>query len=70
MSRVHQKFDGSARVLYFGNRNKEYDIVEFYHRFNKSIKPIQFTFEWIKKSKLTDYNNLPVYIIKFGERIN
>ena len=50
--------------------NKEYDVVELYHRFNKAIKPLQFTFEWIKKSKLTDYNNLPVYIIKFGERIN
>lgn len=48
--------------------NKEYDIVEFYHRFNKSIEPIMYKFEWIKKGRLVNYN-LDAYIIKFGEKI-
>lgn len=47
--------------------NKEYDIVEFYHRFNK-LPPMQFEFEWIKKGRLVNYD-MNAYIIKFGERI-
>lgn len=48
--------------------DKEYDIVEFYHRFNK-LEPIRYKFEWIKKGRLVNYN-MDAYIIKFGERIN
>lgn len=47
--------------------NKEYDIVEFYHRFSK-LTPIRYKFEWIKKGRLVNYN-MNAYIIKFGERI-
>ncbi|MCM1218251.1 MAG: hypothetical protein NC548_27510 [Lachnospiraceae bacterium] len=50
--------------------NKEYDVVEFYHRFNKNIKPIRYKFECIQKGKLCDVNyNKNVYVIKFGEKI-
>lgn len=48
--------------------NKEYDIVEFYHRFKKDIIPIRYRFEKITKGTLTDYD-MKVYIIHFGERI-
>lgn len=48
--------------------NKQYDVVEFYHRFKKEIKPIQFKFNWIRKGKITSYDK-DVFIIKFGERI-
>lgn len=47
---------------------KEYDIVEFYHRFKKDIEPIRYKFEWIKKGRLVNYN-MDAYIIKFGEKV-
>lgn len=47
---------------------KEYDIVEFYHRFNKNIKPVRYVFEWIKKGRLVNYN-MDAYIIKFGDKV-
>ena len=55
---------------YWTNRleGKEYDVVEFYHRFKKNIPPIRYKFEWIKKGRLVNYN-MDVYIIKFGEKI-
>lgn len=48
--------------------DKEYDIVEFYHRFGK-LKPIRYEFEWIKKGRLVNYN-MNAYIIKFGKKID
>lgn len=48
--------------------NKEYDVVEFYHRFNQ-LPPMRYEFEWIKKGRLVNYN-MDAYIIKFGERID
>ena len=48
--------------------DKEYDIVEFYHRFDKSLEPMKFKFKNIHKGIFTDYN-LKVYIINFEERI-
>lgn len=48
--------------------NKEYDFVEFYHRFKKEIKPIRFKFKNIHKGVFADYN-LKVYIINFEERV-
>lgn len=48
--------------------NKEYDIVEFYHRFKSNIEPVRYKFEWIKKGRLVNYN-MDAYIIKFGEKI-
>ena len=55
---------------YWTNRleGKEYDVVEFYHRFKKNIPPIRYKFEWIKKGRLVNYN-MDAYIIKFGEKI-
>lgn len=50
--------------------DKEYDIVEFYHRFKKSIKPIRYKFIGIEKGRLKNYQNRPVYFIKFGEKID
>ena len=43
---------------YWTNRleGKEYDVVEFYHRFKKNIPPIRYKFEWIKKGRLVNYN--------------
>lgn len=50
--------------------NKNYDIVEFYHRFKKDIIPVRYKFEYIQKGKLCDVNyNKDIYIIKFGERL-
>ena len=49
--------------------DKEYDIVEFYHRFKKDIPPIRYKFEWIKKGRFVNYD-MDVYIIKFGDRID
>lgn len=46
----------------------EYDVVEFYHRFKKTIEPVRYRLEWIKKGRLVNYN-MDAYIIKFGERI-
>lgn len=48
---------------------KEYDIVEFYHRFKNEIEPIRYKFKSIKKDKLQGYN-LEVYIIEFGDRVD
>lgn len=48
--------------------NKEYDIVEFYHRFNKSAKPMRFKLLGIKKGRIK-FVQYPVYFIEFGERI-
>lgn len=55
---------------YWTNRleDKEYDVVEFYHRFKKDVKPIRYKLEWIKKGRLVNYN-IDAYIIKFGEKI-
>lgn len=46
---------------------KEYDIVEFYHRFKNNIPPIRYKFEWIRKGRFMNYNK-NVYIIKFDNR--
>jgi hypothetical protein len=48
--------------------DKVYDIVEFYHRFKKDVKPVRYKFEWINKQHLKNYDKL-VYIIKFGEKV-
>ena len=42
--------------------NKEYDVVEFYHRFKKNLEPIKYKLLSIEKHE-------PVYFIKFGERV-
>ena len=49
---------------YWTNRleGKEYDVVEFYHRFKKNIPPIRYKFEWIKKGRLVNYN-MDAYIV-------
>ena len=44
--------------------NKTYDFVEFYHRFNKDIKPIRYKFEWIDRGRLLHIDK-EVYLIKF-----
>lgn len=48
---------------------KEYDTIEFYHRFKKEIEPIRYKFKSIKKDKLQGYN-IEVYIIEFGDRVD
>lgn len=47
---------------------KEYDVVEFYHRFNRSKRPIRYKFIGITKGRIK-MHQYPVYFIQFGEKI-
>ena len=49
---------------YWTNRleGKEYDVVEFYHRFKKNIPPIRYKFDFVSYD--TSYNKCRVLLVK------
>ena len=49
--------------------NKEYDVVEFYHRFKKDIQPIRYKILRIFKGYVNWHSDL-FYLIEFGKRID
>lgn len=62
-------FDYREITPYWTNRleNKDYDVIEFFHRFKKNIQPIRYKFKKILKGTLVGYNK-DVFLIYFGEK--
>lgn len=66
----HIPYDYRHMTPYWSKRldGREYDVVEFYHRFKKDLEPVRYKFDKILKGTLS-YTHEPVYIIMFGNKI-
>lgn len=60
------RWDYRHQTDYWRSRleNRKYDFVEFYSRFDKSVKPLRFKLKEIRKGMLGD-NPEEMYIIEF-----